>query len=183
MLVIVFPIERSNMDPLNLRTIAHRAIGTLLRFPTSRLPWVGVGYSNNETDERDTEARAREKALVALGLGKAVWREPRVVLHDDVWIFDALCRDRRTLETVAALLDPLIAYDTEHGTDLVATVEAFSDADLSQADAARLLGVHRHTVSTRLLLAEQVLGRPLQVGPDRLLVELAPKARRLLYLT
>lgn len=60
-----------------------------------------------------------------------------------------------------ALLEPLAAHDAANGTALVATVRAWLHADCSHEAAARALGVHRHTVRTRLGSAERILGRDL----------------------
>ncbi|MDL5351408.1 PucR family transcriptional regulator [Microbacterium sp. zg-YB36] len=61
----------------------------------------------------------------------------------------------------SALLQPLVAHDAAHATSLVPTLRAWLDADCSHEAAARALGVHRHTVRTRLAAAEAVLGRDL----------------------
>lgn len=60
-----------------------------------------------------------------------------------------------------AELGPLIAHDAEHGTALRQTLRTWLEADCSHEACARALGVHRHTVRTRLALAERVLGRDL----------------------
>ncbi|MCK6080252.1 PucR family transcriptional regulator [Microbacterium sp. EYE_5] len=58
----------------------------------------------------------------------------------------------------AAYLDPLRAHDREHGARLEETVRAWVAADASNDAAAAALGVHRHTVRTRLAAAERLLG-------------------------
>ncbi|WP_405373666.1 MULTISPECIES: PucR family transcriptional regulator [unclassified Microbacterium] len=60
-----------------------------------------------------------------------------------------------------ALLSPLESHDAASGAQLTATLRAWLDADGSNDAAARALGVHRHTVRTRLQAAERVLGRDL----------------------
>lgn len=61
----------------------------------------------------------------------------------------------------AAELAPLAAHDTDHGTALVTTLRTWLEQDCSHEACARALGVHRHTVRTRLAVAERVLGRDL----------------------
>lgn len=165
---------RSNLT--GLRALARRAAQAVASSQARRTDWIGMGFSVPMD-----AAGARAKALTALDLGKVLWREPRVVSYEDVCIFDALQKDRRLLQLLAALLDPLLAYDDENATELVPTLEAFYEADLSQVTTARRLDVHRHTVSARLRLTEKILGRPVRSGPDRLLFEFAPKAKRLLH--
>ena len=61
----------------------------------------------------------------------------------------------------AAALHPLAAHDAAHATALVATLRAWLAADCSHESAARALGVHRHTVRTRLGAAQTLLGSDL----------------------
>lgn len=67
----------------------------------------------------------------------------------------------------AAALAPLTEHDAAHGTDLVATLRAWLENDARIDAAAAALGVHRHTVRTRIALAERVLGRELSSFPAR----------------
>jgi purine catabolism regulator len=60
-----------------------------------------------------------------------------------------------------ATLAPLIEHDAESGTALLETTRAWL-AHGGQFDAtAQELGVHRHTVRSRIALAEKLLGRDL----------------------
>ena len=61
----------------------------------------------------------------------------------------------------SAVLEPLIAHDRDHRGALVATLGAWLDADGSHEATALALGVPRHTVRTRLALAERLLERDL----------------------
>jgi purine catabolism regulator len=74
-------------------------------------------------------------------------------------VLSALGDEARAL--AAAELAPLTAHDAAEGTRLVETLQAWLDADCSHEASARFLGVHRHTVRTRLALVERVLARDL----------------------
>lgn len=75
-------------------------------------------------------------------------------------VLSALTGEAQVLAT--AELAPLTAHDEQEKTDLVATLRAWLDNDCSHEATARALGVHRHTVRTRLALAERVLARDLR---------------------
>jgi PucR family transcriptional regulator, purine catabolism regulatory protein len=60
---------------------------------------------------------------------------------------------------VTRLLAPLIRHDAQHGTDYVATLRVFLQADRSWRDAAAELHVHRQTLGYRLRKIEQLTGR------------------------
>ncbi len=80
-------------------------------------------------------------------------------------VLSALSGDARAL--AAAELAPLIEHDSAHGTHLVETPQAWLDNDCSHEATARALGVHRHTVRTRLALVERELGRDLAAFATR----------------
>lgn len=74
-------------------------------------------------------------------------------------VLSALTDDARAL--ARAELAPLFEHDAAQGTSLVETLRVWLDKDCSHEASARALGVHRHTVRTRLALIERVLGREL----------------------
>ncbi len=80
-------------------------------------------------------------------------------------VLSALTGEARAL--AAAELAPLTEHDAEHGTQLVRTVRAWLDNDCSHETTARALGVHRHTVRTRLAVVERELGRDLSAFSTR----------------
>ena len=65
----------------------------------------------------------------------------------------------------AETLEPLVAYDEQYETDLVATLETFLDADGNVAGTAQRLFTHRHTVRYRLERVRELSG--LDVGSTR----------------
>lgn len=64
-------------------------------------------------------------------------------------------------------LAPLRTYDAAHATRLAHTVRTWLACDARIDEAARVLGVHRHTVRARIALAEQTLGSDLSSFPVR----------------
>lgn len=74
-------------------------------------------------------------------------------------VLSALTDDARAL--ARAELAPLADHDAANGTHLLETLRVWLDEDCSHEASAHSLGVHRHTVRTRLALAERVLGRDL----------------------
>jgi purine catabolism regulator len=116
---------------------------------------VRVGLSN--PGGYDGFASALGEARVARDRGTG-----RITAFGDVsrsGVLSALTDDARAL--ARAELAPLFDHDAAHGTSLVETLRAWLDADCSHEASARALGVHRHTVRTRLALIERVLGREL----------------------
>ncbi|MGV9714104.1 PucR family transcriptional regulator [Gordonia sp. NPDC003424] len=85
---------------------------------------------------------------------------------------------RRVLDGLAEILvAPLVEYDTAHGTDLLASLRAYLEANGQWEAAAAALGVHRHTLRGRIARAEEVLGCDLSVARVRAELLLAIIAR------
>lgn len=72
-------------------------------------------------------------------------------------------------------LGPLGRYDAEHGTQLVATLRAYVEADHNANETARRLFVHPNTLAYRLRSIRRLLGGDPARGDLRLQVELALK--------
>lgn len=75
---------------------------------------------------------------------------------------------RQVLRSVAdTTIAPLAAHDRDHGTDLVASLRAFLEANGHWESAAHALGVHRHTLRSRIARIEALLGCRLDVARVR----------------
>jgi Purine catabolism regulatory protein-like family/PucR C-terminal helix-turn-helix domain len=59
----------------------------------------------------------------------------------------------------AALLDPLVAYDRDHGTELVATLDAFLACSGSWSKAAEAMFIHVNSLRYRIRRIEELTGR------------------------
>ena len=79
-------------------------------------------------------------------------------------------------ETVA----PLVAYDEQYETELLATVEAYMDNDGSVAPTAASLFTHRHTVRYRLERVKELAGHDITSTEGREKLGLGLKAMRVL---
>lgn len=120
---------------------------------------VPVGIS--DAVAADTVALAHEQALRALERARET--SPGVVAFDEISRQGVLAFLARTDARAVALatLAPLTEYDAAHGTSLLETTRAWLEHG-GQFDAtAQALGVHRHTVRSRVALAERLLGRDL----------------------
>jgi PucR family transcriptional regulator, purine catabolism regulatory protein len=65
------------------------------------------------------------------------------------------------VEVGRSVLEPLITHDATRGTQLVATVRTWLEANGEFEAASQILGVHRHTVRARIADAEHILGQEL----------------------
>ncbi|MGW4245119.1 helix-turn-helix domain-containing protein, partial [Nocardia sp. NPDC004722] len=86
---------------------------------------------------------------------------------------------QRVLGAVSeAMLQPLVDYDERNGTDLIGSLRAYLEAHGQWETAANVLGVHRHTLRSRVAKIESVLGCQLDQALVRAELLLAVIARR-----
>ncbi|MFE3194072.1 PucR family transcriptional regulator [Nocardia sp. NPDC059240] len=86
---------------------------------------------------------------------------------------------RRVLGAVSeAMLQPLVDYDERQGTDLITSLRVYLEAHGQWEAAANTLGVHRHTLRSRVAKIESVLGCRLDQALVRAELLLAIIARR-----
>lgn len=81
---------------------------------------------------------------------------------------------------VEQVLGPLIAYDDEHGTGLVATVHAFLSCRRSWQRTAAELNLHKQTIVYRMKRVEELTKRDLSETSDIATLWLALRARNAL---
>lgn len=79
-------------------------------------------------------------------------------------------------ELVDRVLGPLVAYDGTKGTELLGSLRTWLDQDRRAESAAKLLGVHKHTLDYRLRRVEELTGRSLSRMEDVVDFWLALKA-------
>lgn len=109
-------------------------------------------------------ARAHDEALAALRRQRG--RVARFGETAASGVLGALDSDLARV-LAAASLAPLLDHDRTRGTELVSTLRAWLENDARIDATAAALGVHRHTVRTRIAQAESVLGSDLSSFPAR----------------
>lgn len=77
-----------------------------------------------------------------------------------------------SLRPFQELLDPLIAYDAERGSDLVRTLTVFFECSENASEAADRLFLHRNSVPYRLERARELTGLDYRDNLGRLALRL-----------
>jgi PucR C-terminal helix-turn-helix domain/GGDEF-like domain len=92
-----------------------------------------------------------------------------------------LLRGREELELLRSqTISPLSAYDTQHDTDLLATLQAFLAHHGSTTETAEAMSLHRHTVGYRLARVHEVSGLSPYESDGRERLSLGLKAHQIL---
>jgi sugar diacid utilization regulator len=127
--------------------------------------------------------RAGNEAHLAVNVGEAEGR-PLLAFEDTGayrLLLPAMSEDPGELKRFyAETIEPLVAYDEQYETDLVATVEAYLDNDGNVAATAKQLFTHRHTIRYRLERVRELCGHDVSATEGREKLGLGLKAMRVL---
>jgi DNA-binding PucR family transcriptional regulator len=127
--------------------------------------------------------RAGQEARLAANVGEAEGDRLLAFEHTGAYrlLLPAMSEDPAELERFySETLEPLVAYDEQYDTDLVATVETYLDNDGNVAATAQRLFTHRHTIRYRLERARELCGHDVTSTEGREKLGLGLKAMRVL---
>jgi sugar diacid utilization regulator len=124
--------------------------------------------------------RAAREARLALNVGEAEGRSP--IAFEDTGAYRLLLgtSDEELHSFYAETVEPLVAYDDQYETDLVATVEAYLDSDANVPATAKKMFTHRHTIRYRLERIRDLSGHDATATEGRERLGLGIKAMRVL---
>ena len=139
------------------------------------------------TDDPLELARAADEALLAANVAEGD-EEHRVLAFEETGAYrlllSAMSENPAELQRFyAETVEPLVAYDEQYATDLVATVAAFLEADGNVAGTAQRLFTHRHTIRYRLERVRELCGLDVGSSDGREKLSLGLKAMRVLGMT
>jgi len=164
---------------------AARAADEVLRELQGALPGhtFAVGRSRVAHDPGELH-RAAAEALLAANVAEGDGDRPVLAFEETGayrLLLSAMSEDPAELQRFyAETVEPLVAYDEQYDTDLVATVEAYLEADGNVAGTAQRLFTHRHTVRYRLERVRELSGLDVASTDGREKLSLGLKAMRVL---
>jgi hypothetical protein len=125
------------------------------------------------------EALHEAELLVELGIAPDV----QLAAHDETYrlLIGVLLRDPDELARLRdRTITPLVEYDTQHDTELLATLRAFLVHDGSTTETADAMHLHRHTVGYRLSRVHEVSSLSPYESDGRERLSLGLKAHQIL---
>jgi sugar diacid utilization regulator len=143
---------------------------------------ISVARSRLAVDPADVY-RAGQEALLAANVGEG--EGARVLAFEDTGAYrlllPAMSEDPAELERFySETAEPLVAYDEQYETELLATVETYLENDGNVAATAQQLFTHRHTIRYRLERARELCGHDVTSTEGREKLGLGLKAMRVL---
>src|SRR5665811_927565 len=174
---IVWPADE-NTDIPEIAAVVHQDVQAILtQQGLQESVSVGVGRVGSGFDGvRQSHHEARQ----ALSLGRRIHGLGQVTLFEQLGVYRLIFAAEQLPEMQEFLheaLGALIAYDKDHGADLVRTLQAFFGANCSPKEAAQMLHVHRNTVLYRLERIADIMQVDLSDADTRLRLHLALHVR------
>jgi purine catabolism regulator len=171
---IVWPVG----DPLEARAIAKSLSDDLARrIQGKHLTGLAVSIGLGRIQRGLAGIRqSHQEAKQALTMGRRLHGPGQVTPFDSLGVYRLIFAAEQLPELRAfhdETLDPLIAYDEQHGGELIRTLEAFFQARCSPKEAAAILNVHRNTVLYRLDRVREITDLDLDDAAIRLRLHLA----------
>lgn len=137
------------------------------------------------TAEPERLGAALDEAILALSIGERLGRMGEVVTFEETGTYKLLFqifadRPEELATFYEQTIAPLVRYDEQYQTDLVATLSTYLGNDCNLAATAGTLYTHRHTVRYRLDRIAELSGLDIGRTDDREKLSLGLKAMRLL---
>lgn len=140
---------------------------------------VTISRSRLATAPREFERAGRE-AHLALNVGEAEGRSPIAFEETGAYRLLLGTSNEELHSFYSETVEPLVVYDEQYETDLVATVEAYLDSDANVPATAKQMFTHRHTIRYRLERIRDLSGHDATATEGRERLGLGIKAMRVL---
>ena len=176
--VALFP-ARHQTDLARARQAAGNAVRDLPQAGAVRSLACGLGGHHADLLDVPTALAEARQALV---LGLRLFGRNSVTMHADLGVFALLDAggSRETFQHFAdSFIEPLLAYDRKHKTDLLKTLRLYLEVGENIKEAAERLFVHRHTIFYRLNQIAQILKVDLRSPKDQLSLRAALAIRQM----
>ena len=128
-------------------------------------------------------SQATDEALLALNVGEAEGRSPIAFEETGAYRLLLGTSEEELTRFYSETVEPLVLYDEQYETDLVATVEAYLDSDANVPATAKKMFTHRHTIRYRLERIKDLSGHDATATDGRERLGLGIKAMRVLGIT
>jgi DNA-binding PucR family transcriptional regulator len=161
--------------------IAARAAEGALRELQSALPGHSHSLGRSRMAAANEIERAAREAILAANVAEGDAERPALAFDETGAYRLLLSQEPEELQRFyGETIEPLAAYDQQYETELVATVEAFLEADGNVAATSQRLFTHRHTVRYRLDRVRELTGLDVGSSDGREKLSLGLKAMRVL---
>ena len=124
--------------------------------------------------------RTAAEARLALNVGDAEGRSPIAFEETGAYRLLLGTGEEELRRFFSETVEPLVEYDDQYDTDLVATVETYLESDANVPATAKRMFTHRHTIRYRLERIRELSGHDATATEGRERLGLGIKAMRVL---
>jgi PucR family transcriptional regulator, purine catabolism regulatory protein len=189
LLILLPPAASGDGEEVSSDVVEERALTLAKRLIVATrqsVPGLALSLSlSRHVREPERLGAALGEAQLALSIGERLGRVGEVTTFEETGtyklLFQVLTERPGELQAFCGeTLGPLLRYDEQYQTDLVATLATYFAKDCNLAETAGTLYTHRHTVRYRLDRITVLTGLDIARTDDREKLSLALKAMRLL---
>ncbi|HEY7034620.1 MAG TPA: GAF domain-containing protein [Thermomicrobiales bacterium] len=182
-MIALVALPRNGADAAAVRTLLRQIRTDLAAYLAPRTASIGVGRVRYSPDELQV---AHQEAVQALRGSQRLGVAGQVAEYDRLGVerlLTQLLENQALTRFVDDVLGPLAAYDETHGTDLLATLDAYLRLGCRQRATADALGIHVNSLHYRLQRIQEVGDLDLENADVRLNLQLALRSRLVLQAT
>ncbi|WP_209122272.1 PucR family transcriptional regulator [Alkalihalobacillus sp. BA299] len=171
----------TNVTESNSKKMAYEIEKQWRYFFPSILLKIGIGKSY---DDINMLSKSAKEAQIAVSLSGLISNSSSITHFDELGMYQLLINMKKSgidlknfyTENIGVLL-----YNSRQGTDFIETLDTYLKNNQNMQTTATELFIHRHTLKYRLKQIEKKTGIDLKIADDRLRIQLAIMAYKLLY--
>jgi len=177
--VLLFPLDEPQQTQ-RLKQVVDLLHGLLSQAAPDGEVIAGVGRPSQGLTALRSSFKEAERALT---LPEQLGEQAQIAFFGDLSLYELLLgiNDPKVLARFCEnWLDTLIAYDMQHHTDLLPTLDAYFANNGNMARTAHVLNIHRNTLVYRLSRITEIIQLDMDDPNVRLNLQLALKIQRML---
>lgn len=181
--VALIALSHSDSDAAVVRRLARPILSDLIAYLAPDSASIGIGRVRS--DPADLR-QGYQEAVQALRGSQRLGATGHLAEYDRLGVERLLTQllEGQSLERfVGDVLDPFVAYDSAHNSDLLLTLETYLRLGCRQRATASELGLHVNSLHYRLERIQEIGEIDLENAEVRLNLQLALRARRVLHAT
>lgn len=162
--IFVFPVNTSSQESAIDRYMQQLCLRLENQYPGTRF-LTGKGQKGSKLSEIRRSFIHAKRALLSVSL---IPVKGRMITYQELGFYQLLYEIPNAeypKKYASSVLDPLLSYDAENGSELYETLCTFLNCRFNKVQTAKTLYLHRNTLLGRLEKIEKILGVSLE-DPD-----------------
>jgi purine catabolism regulator len=181
-LVVLLQVNNDSAKAVAKQEMLHTAelLGKTIAAETAVTTSIGIGRTYKQLSDM---AKSFQEAEQALSISHRLRNNNCVLFYEDLGpyiLFANRINETELQNYYTATVSAIIDYDSNHKSELVATLEAFMKCNNTLKETANELFIHRHTLKYRLRRIHEITGLDPENAKDQFQLQLGLIVARLL---